>query len=411
MTSPSRTFDTGISRSRAVLAEPPPYWSYSALREVAACPLRYCLEHASYPDLWSHQGYPALPSPASLFGNVVHGALEVILKALSEAAVSSPSDEKATHVLMRLGGLRAVIESETDRQLEPLEENPRLGDERKRRVRRQLREQTQNARAQVQTYLSRTQFVPGPPRAGRATSMHRPSAGPERQELADGSHAEVRLVVEDLRLHGRVDLLMIHGAQVEIVDFKTGAESPNHADQLRLYALLWSADEEANPRQTPATRLSAAYRDHDIDIDVPDPAEMARLSATVAAEISIASREASSDSPAASPAADTCASCSVRHLCHGYWASVAPRETPVQDDCWFDFEGAVGEENGQRSWWLLDAAGRRQLLLRSATNDPGFAVGNAVRLLGLHRESDPDVAFPIGAITPASEVFVLEASG
>lgn len=63
-------------------------------------------------------------------------------------------------MLMRLGGLRTVIESETDRQLEPLEENPRLGDERKRRVRRQLREQTQNARAQVQTYLSRTQFVP-----------------------------------------------------------------------------------------------------------------------------------------------------------------------------------------------------------------------------------------------------------
>lgn len=241
--------------------------------------------------------------------------------------------------------------------------------------------------------------------------MYRPSAGPGRRELADGSHAEVRLVVEDLRLHGRVDLLMIHGAQVEIVDFKTGAESPNHADQLRLYALLWSADEKANPRRTSATRLAAAYRDRDIDIDVPDPAEMARLSATVAAEISIASREASSDSPAASPAADTCASCSVRHLCHGYWASVAPRETPVQDDCWFDFEGAVGEENGQRSWWLFDAAGRRQLLLRSATNDPGFAVGNAVRLLGLHRESDPDVAFPIGAITAASEVFVLEVSG
>ena len=240
--------------------------------------------------------------------------------------------------------------------------------------------------------------------------MHHPSAKPERQELTDGLHAEVRLAVEDWRLHGRVDLLMIHGAQVEIVDFKTGAESPSHADQLRLYALLWSADRKSNPRQTPATRLAAAYRDHDVDIDVPDPAEMARLSATVAAEISIASREAGSGSPAARPSAETCASCSVRHLCHDYWASVAPREVPVQEDCWFDFEGAVGEENGPRSWWLLDAAGARQLLLRSATNDPGFAVGDAVRLLSVHRESDPDVAFPVGTMTAASEVFVLEAN-
>lgn len=99
MTPTSRTFDTGIARSRAVLAEPPEYWSYSALKALAACPLRYCLEHADYPELWSRSGYPPLPSLPSLLGNVVHGTLEVVLKALTDAGVTSPKTVKSPEVV------------------------------------------------------------------------------------------------------------------------------------------------------------------------------------------------------------------------------------------------------------------------------------------------------------------------
>lgn len=406
-------FETGVARSSAVLLEPPDYWSYSALKECATCPLRYSLVHASYPALWSGRGYPSPPSAPQLIGNVVHGALEVVLRALADAGVASPHSEDATRVLRELGGLTLVIEAEIAGQLAPLETNPRLTDERRRRLDRLLHEQGQHARAQVQTYLSRTRFVPGTAKPERVPKgLHHPQTSQrKRHALVDGSHSEVWLVADDLRLHGRVDLLTVDGELVEIVDYKTGADSPSHADQLRLYALLWSADNTSNPRHLTATRLAAAYRDHDRNVAVPGPAEMSVLSAQVEAEIITASREAGAVSPVARPSVETCASCSVRHLCPAYWASVAPRMAPTQEDCWFDLEGVIGDENGRRSWWLLDAAGTRKLLLRSATSDPGFVVGDVVRLLGLHRESDPDVAFPIGTIAAASEVFVLEAVG
>lgn len=408
MTHALRTFDTGIARSRAVLAQPPDYWSYSTLKEMALCPLRYCLEHASYPEMWAQHGYPLLPSPSSVFGNVVHGALEMILEALSDAGVASPGTEEATQVLTGLGGLRAVIESETTRQLALLEGNPRLSDDRKRRIHRQLRAQIQDARAQVQTYLSRTQFVPGPPRADRAERKKHVSAKPRRQELADGSHAEVGLVAQGLRLRGRVDLLTVDGARVEIVDYKTGAESPSHEEQLRLYALLWDADEVSNPKHLKAAGLTAAYRDHDMRAEVPNSAELLELSAWVEAEIAVASREAGSRTPTARPSPETCASCGVRQLCPTYWAAVAPRTIPSQEDSWFDFEGVIGEENGQRSWWILNDEGRPQMLLRTAATAPGFVVGDRVRLLGLRRESDPGVVSPIGSMTVTTEVFVFD---
>lgn len=411
MTATARTFETGVARGRAVLADPPEHWSYSTLKDIAVCPLRYCLEHANYPDLWSGYGYPSLPSLPSMFGNVVHGALEVILKALAHAGVASPSTAKASEVLVTLGGLRAVVDDETARQLAPLDTNPRLSAERKRRLQRQLRERTHDARAQVQTYLSRTRFVPGAPRTDPAPTSQRNTAKGSRRALAAGSHAEVLLVADSLRLHGRVDLLTIEDARVEIVDFKTGAESPGHADQLHLYALLWGADDKSNPGHLRATSLTAAYRDHEVSIEVPDPSELAGLAATLKAEIDSALQEAGSDQPSARPSAETCNGCSVRHLCPTYWACVAPAASPSPDeDNWFDFEGVIGAENGQRSWWLLDSDGRRQMLLRAATIDPGFRVGDRVRLLGLRPESDPEVPSSIGSMVVTTEVFVLEPS-
>lgn len=102
---PGSVLDTGVVRSRAVLQGPPNYWSYSSLKEIGECPRRYALERASYPDLWVGRGYPSLPTAPALFGNVVHGALEIVVKALTQAGVDSPQTLQATEVLRRLGGL------------------------------------------------------------------------------------------------------------------------------------------------------------------------------------------------------------------------------------------------------------------------------------------------------------------
>lgn len=408
MTRPSRQIETGIVSSRAVLAGAPGYWSYSTLKEMETCPLQYCLTHADYPELWNRSGYPTLPSAQALFGNVVHSVLEVILRALSDSRVVSPQTGEASDVLRGLGGLTAVIESETSRQLAPLEGNPRLSDDRRQRVGRELRERTPDARAQVQTYLSRTTFVPRTSGGRQVNSDHKQPATRQRHELSEGSHAEVMLVAEELRLHGRVDLLNIVGEAVEIVDFKTGVVAPSHTDQLLLYALLWSSDEASNPKQLRVSGLTAAYRDHDVSIEAPNASELDNLSTGVRTKITTADSEANSDTPTARPAPDNCLSCTVRQLCETYWARVAARTIVSPDSDWFDVEGIIGNQNGQRSWWLLGVSGKQELLLRTSTQLPPFQIGDKVRIVGLRRDHDPDLATAIGTLTVGTEVFVMD---
>lgn len=404
MTDSPGAFTTGIVSSRAVLAAPPARWSYSALKEAAACPLRYCLERATYPDLGDHKGYPSLPSVPALFGNVVHGALETVVKAMAEAGVESPQAESAAEVIRDLGGFTSVVEKELARQLAPLKDNMRLSKDRQRRIAINLEAQVADARAQVQTYLSRTRFVSVAQRAGSSSEGAQPRA-PVRRELGEGSHAEVELAAEGQRLYGRVDLLTISGDQVDIIDYKTGGESDGHADQLHLYAWLWDADEKVNPRGLGVASLTAAYRDQDVAVDVPSADQMAALSQELATKIEDADREVASGNPTAKSSKENCRYCAVRHLCASYWATVAPKLSDVAQGDFFDYEGVIGEQNGQRSWWLLSDVGRPELLLRTTTPTPPFASGDRVRFLGLRRDVDPHTNWPIGSLTVATEAF------
>jgi hypothetical protein len=406
---PTGVIETGIASSRAVLPAPPDYWSYSTLEAVTACPRRYCLERASYPDLGDRTGYPTLPSVSTLLGDVVHGALETVVKALTDAGVESPHTEEAAGVLRGLGGLTAVVENETSRRLAPLAGNLRLSSDRQRRIALDLQAKVPDARAQVQTYLSRTKFVPSAPRSRiGAGADGRGTRG--RFEFRDGSHAEADLTAEELGLHGRVDLLIIAGDQVDIIDYKTGAESDGHADQLRLYALLWGADGKSNPKGLGVGSLTAAYRDHDSNVDVPSAAELDNLAAGLGSKIVSANSEITSGSPSAKPSPGTCHYCTVRHLCADYWKTVAPKLADVEPGNFFDYEGVVGEQNGQRSWWLVGNTGGPELLLRTTTPTPSFAIGDRVRFLGLRRDADPEVTWPIGSLTVATEVFLVESS-
>lgn len=409
MTEPSRIIDTGISSSRAVLAPPPAQWSYSALVQVEACPLRYCLERAIYPDLDGRKGYPSLPSVPAMLGNIVHGALEVVVKAMADAGVDSPHAEAATRVIRDLGGFTAVIEAELARQMAPLANNARVSKDRQRRIALDLEAKISDVRAQVQTYLSRTRFVPCTARVRGALDGSQPSE-PERYELREGSHAEVELVAEELRFRGRVDLLTISGDQVAIVDYKTGSEADVHADQLRLYALLWSVDRAKNPRHLPVASLTAAYCDHDTSVDLPSDDDLATYSVELAARIVEAEREISSGAPAARPSQDNCRYCPVRQLCTVYWASVPPQLVNTQRGDFFDYEGVIGEQNGQRSWWLLNDTGDPELLLRTTTPTPPFEVGDRVRFLGLRHDNNPELEFPIGSLTVATEGFQMQLS-
>ncbi|MDQ4215062.1 PD-(D/E)XK nuclease family protein [Microbacterium capsulatum] len=407
MTDSPGALATGIAFSRAVLVGPPARWSYSTLEEASSCPLRYCLRRATYPDLGHQEGYPSVPSVPALFGNVVHGALEVVVKAMADAAVESPQAESAAEVIRDLGGFTSVVENELANQLASLKDNMRLSKDLHRRIAIDLEARVADARAQVQTYLSRTKFVSGPRHSTQAAEGGRSRAF-VRQELGAGSHPEVELVAERERLYGRVDLLMISDDRVDIIDYKTGGESDGHADQLQLYAWLWGADEKVNPRGLGVASLTAAYRDQDVSIDVPNADQMAVLSLEFATKIADADGEIASGSPTARPSQENCRYCAVRHLCASYWATIAPKLSDINQGDLFDYEGVIGEQNGQRSWWLLNDAGRPELLLRTTTPAPPFASGDRVRLLGLRRGADPQTDWPIGSVTVATEAFRVE---
>jgi hypothetical protein len=92
--------------------------------------------------------------------------------------------------------------------------------------------------------------------------------------LTAGVFAEIELRATQAGWKGKVDLLVISPDACEIVDFKTGAQDEQHRFQIRVYALLWSRDNELNPSGRLATRLILRYSGADVDVVPPTRAEL-----------------------------------------------------------------------------------------------------------------------------------------
>lgn len=396
-----RVLETGVAAGRAVLARPPAMWSNSSLKEVEACPLRYALSRADYPDLWEQHGYPRLPIPAAIRGNVVHGALEIIVKAFVRAGCSNGS-AGAVAVLRELGGYTKVAEDVLGVQLAQLDGNPRVSAHRREQLTRSLTEWVPEAREQIQTYLNRMDLRPSNG-SGTMPSTADPST---RYPARTGDHPEKELVAEELRLKGRIDLLSIDKDGVRITDFKTGAEDPAHHDQLRLYALLWHADLTVNPDGLPVTELVAAYPDHDVSVTVPIAADLAGLGDETAVRIEAAEAAIAADAPAARPG-EKCGLCSVRGLCGPYWSGAA-RTVEVSDGTRYDLAGIVIREHGVKSFVLRESRTGAEVLVRTPTPAITLPLGKSIRILGARRMIDPDEEESlIAAFTTSSEVLEL----
>ncbi|WP_433435407.1 PD-(D/E)XK nuclease family protein [Nonomuraea sp. CA-141351] len=403
------SFPTGVEASEALLPRQPAFWSHSSLREMEACPRRWMLSRSEYPKLWEKRGYPQLPVAATLFGDVVHAALETIVRKLVTAGCTSPRNAQAVQVLRDLGGITAVVEAASGDRLARLKGNPRLDDDRMKRISVELSDRVPQARVHVQAYLSRTALPPTPqtarPQADPGTSVGGPASG--RRPAGLGTHPEIPLVSETLRLMGRVDLLTATQDRVAITDYKTGAEDPSHLDQLRLYAVLWDLDRIANPDRRPATELTASYPTHEITVPAPEEPELRDLEETVRQRIATAETELIASVPKALPDGQKCSLCQVRQLCDAYWEQ-APEVHTLSAGAWFDYQGVVGPQNGARSWWLLsERTGQKTMLLRTAATTNALPTGRRIRVLNLRLDDDPEVEITVATLTAASEIFVL----
>lgn len=300
---PGTLFDTGVRGATAVLHGPPMFWSYSSLKELEACPRRYVLTRATYPEIWDGNGYPAVPSPALLFGDIVHDALDVLVKSLASAGCESLRSPGAVEVLKALGGISAVVRSATARRLRRVDGNPRVSPEARRRLAQELSDRAEEARAQVQEFLCRIFFPVGaatPLRPTEAPSNTGDGPAFHRRPVSAGTHPEITLAAEDLRLMGRIDLLTIGDGGACIVDYKTGSPDLGHLEQVSFYALLWSLDHTVNPGKIPVTELIVAYPSHDVRTAVADIADFSTLEQLVQARIQAAD-ELAAEAPARTP--------------------------------------------------------------------------------------------------------------
>lgn len=377
----------------------PTLWSYSSLRDAEECPRRWALGRASYPAIWERRGYPPRPQLAAIVGEIVHNSLEVILGALHERGCGSIVDPSAVEVMKALGGISGLIDRLIEEQLRTLVENPRMT----RRVpslRVTLRSRVPGIRRRVQMMVARATLVPP-----SSASMGESTPTATRAPLSGGSHPEVTLKALDVRLAGRADLITIADDKCAIVDYKTGAPDEHHAAQLQMYALLWTRDSDLNPDGIPVEALTLSYATHDEDVELLAPSELDALAQELVARIIVSERELELRPPPARPSATTCRFCSVRHLCEDYWSSIAG--TATTDSDFVDEQVTIVSQNGPRSWIIEVQSDRKRMLLRTPTEDPGFAVGDHLRLLDVALTRDEDSDEAAITITQASEIFQL----
>lgn len=391
MTEGRARFETDVSGVWGLWPTTPARWSYSSLKEIEACPSKWMLSRADYPDIWKRRGYPPLPAVATIFGDVVHGVVERLAKELGAAGITSPRASDAVGILGSLGGWREIVLDAMERELSRLNGNPRVSPELATRVREELVRQAPAAADQVKVLLGRGAFrsASDPTNTGAAaTAANCPTP---RAPAGTGGHAEQEVTAEALRLTGRIDLLFIDDADVTITDFKTGLENDSHDDQVRFYSLLWYSDAQVNPARRMATKLRVAYAGNEHAVAAPDSDQLRSLRRSVASRVAAADLITQTPPPMAIPSEENCRYCDVKHLCDAYWADLLPAITDISTDQWFDFEGRILRQNGSRSWFAETATGPPvEVLVRTLETDVAFKVGGRIRLLGVRRSQDPD---------------------
>lgn len=380
--------------------DPPTYWSYSSLSEVEACPRRYALRRATYESVWDRSGYPDRVTESAIAGTAVHEAVETILRAFKRARCSSLADARAIDVLRELGGYTTIAVTATNKVLASLDDNPRMRSHVPRLTER-LSRRTPEMRRAIQTLVSRMSFVDDVATGGESVS----SASSERTRIGPGVHPEAPLKAEAERFAGRIDLLTVRSDQVAVLDFKTGVRADHHAEQLRLYGLLWASDDVANPDGLPVVALTVAYVDGEESVSVPETWDPLRQS--LQTQIKTADQAVEASPPKAIPSV-ACKYCPVRQMCDEYWASPHAMRDPAV--AFGDVEVEVLARNGPKSWSVQIVGSSRAGLLRTASEDEPWTIGQRLRVLDVAIGVTEDDGLTVATMTTNSEVFSLAAS-
>jgi hypothetical protein len=208
-----------------------------------------------------------------------------------------------------------------------------------------------------------------------------------RGPLRFGAYPEIELRARRIGWKGKADLLTLSDDSCEISDFKTGAQDDGHRFQIRVYALLWRADEELNPTRRRADRLVLRYGGVDVEVSAPTAAQLDDLERDIVARRDAAQRAVSGPRPEARPTAENCRFCGVRQLCGEYWEAATQQALVAYgaDPRFTDVQLTVTGRHGPSSWDAVievarNAAAGRPALLRTKGNLE-FQSGERLRVL------------------------------
>lgn len=335
--------------------EAPPEMSVTTLAEVDACPRRWALGAASYPEIWDGRGYPPRARLRTLAGTVVHLVLETITRELVRARCPSVQDPAAISVMRVLGGYTKIVNDCIDRVLERLASNPRATHLLEYAA-RSLRGQVPDLRTRAQTMLCRVRLarLDTPPGSkGNAPKTRRP--------LSTGAFPEIDLYAKQIGWKGKADLLVLSASTCEISDFKTGAPVDWHRFQIQVYALLWNRDVDLNPERRRADRLLLCYSNGDVEVAAPSDKDLDELENQLVARRDAAHQSLSRIPPVARPDSEHCRYCGVRQLCGEYWTADTQRrlEQEEAEQRFGDAEVTIVGRHGPSSWDVRVGISRR----------------------------------------------------
>lgn len=381
--------------------------SPSSVADIESCPRRYGLTRAVYgPPIDGR--YPPKPSPGSLRGQVVHRAMEDIVDALDAASATTPAS--AVQVLRPRGGITHVIEEAVCHVLAKLASNPRAAD-RMAVFEESLSRDLASMRQMVQSTLQR---LLGPDEARLTTSGHAvvPAGKSHRRPLGFGFHTEVPLEPEGLDWVGIADAIRVTPETCEIIDHKTGAATDKHAEQLRIYALLWARDEALNPDARPADLLTLIYPTGTSQVKPPTLAELDDLELSLGVRLRAARSKLETDIPRAHVAFDNCRYCGVKQLCSDYWqAASRSKLVAVPEAAVRSIQVVLRERRARGVWagviqWDIYFPPGAPVVVRFGPEDR-YSPGNAVRLIDVVAMADDSSEALSVEMRPGSEAFLL----
>ncbi len=367
-----------VSQEPTVWASPPEWMSFSKLQQIEACPRRWSLMSSDYPTIWGKHGYPEPFIQSTLIGRVTHRLVEIIVKGFQRAGCTSFDNPDCIRVMRELGGFSRIIEKIFDDILIQYAENPRTA-ESLAIIKKTLLERKSDIREDARIILSRI-FE------GKQTIQCIFLVSQEKTEpLRNGIYSEVQLLNEEIKWKGVADLIRLTPTECEIRDFKTGAHKEEHAEQLRIYNLLWLCDKKKNSSVRPASKLTISYIDEDVAVPPLLMSEIAVYKDKLIKLTNEARGKITECPPEAILNGDNCKQCFVRHLCITYWGNGLQKK---HINSLVDIAVKIVGIHGSRSYDAVTIASSHfpqntPLILRVSGNY-NFSRGNSLRLLNVN---------------------------